>query len=129
MYFNKHGGSLNITLGTGPDTVAQALVEIKKVLQDIIENGVTQEELDRAKIVTKTDYYDSLENNRNIASDALGNFVYYNKYISPETRLKEWEGVTLEQVNKVASEITFEKMCAGIVSNTNKCEVFDIFKS
>ena len=125
---NTCGGTINITLGVNEEHTEQAVQEIKNVIQSLKDDGVSQEEVDRAKIMLKTDLLSSLEERAFIALNAYQTMILYGEYIRPDKKLDDWERVTIEDVNASLEKLDFSKMTAGIVSNTTTKKVFDIFK-
>ena len=125
--FSSYGGMLSIHLGTSEQNTIKALKEIRKIIENLKQNGVTQEELDRAKIVLKTDFLSSMESNSYVAGEAVISLLQMGRYVSAEQRLKEWQNVTKSDIEEVIKEIDFNKVVAGIVSKNNSKSVFKIF--
>ena len=103
-------GDLFIVFGTRPKNVKDAIFEIKKIINELAENGVTEEELDCAKNLKKSVVEYSSETNTDRA-ETNASFVYLEgKHVSINARKTRFEKVTLEDVNKFAKKIANEKL-------------------
>lgn len=87
------------------------LNEIKKIAQD----GVTEKELDRAKILVRRQFIDTLRNNGNLAF-ALANYEAYIGHAYLNTYLGELGKIKLEDIQTVAQKYLSEnKMTVSVV--------------
>lgn len=103
-------GELLIVFGTRPKNVKKAMSEIKKVIVDFAENGITEEELVRTKNWKKSCMAFGMETNSNL-SDVNGVHMHlYNKIFDENERIKGIDAVTVEDVNNFAKRIAEEKM-------------------
>ena len=99
-----------IIFGTRPKNVQKAIFEIKKIIQELAENGATEVELERAKIWKKSCMEFSSETNSDIA-EINGSLIHNdNKHTSLSTRKSKFEKVKLEDINKFAKRIANEKV-------------------
>ncbi|MCA6069660.1 MAG: insulinase family protein [Endomicrobium sp.] len=111
LYDDKHlvysiGSSYLMTKGAGvmyissifdPKNLVAIKDEIKKQIEDIINNGISEEELSRAKLAIKTSWTFSHERPCDIAEingfwQLMGNFKFIDEYIS------KMEKMTVEDV-------------------------------
>ncbi|MBQ8425573.1 MAG: insulinase family protein [Clostridia bacterium] len=103
-------GEMFIIFGTRPKNVQKAIFEIKKIIQELAENGATEVELERAKIWKKSCMEFSSETNSDIA-EINGSLIHNdNKHTSLSTRKSKFEKVKLEDINKFAKRIANEKV-------------------
>ena len=105
-------GGLMIVFGTRPKNVKKAMVEIKKEILNFAENGVTGEELLRAKNWKKSCLSFGIETNSNIAEINGTICNLYNKKFDINDRIQKIENVTIKDVNKFAKRIANEKQFA-----------------
>lgn len=89
-------GPFIISLSTKNNQATQALKLVKDTLEDYINKGPTQEELDAAKLYLTGSFPLSLTSNRDIASLLLRMTFYH----LPDNYLETY----LEQINKVSTE-------------------------
>lgn len=102
-------GDIFIVFGTRPKNVKDAIYEIKKIILDMAENGVTEEELANAKNLKKSVIEFSSETNTDLAETNASFVNYDGKHVSLKTRKSQFEKVTLEEINKFAKKIAEEK--------------------
>ena len=95
-------GYLGVYLATSPPKVEQALEGIERILQDVRQRGISQEELDRAKAYLIGNYAIGLQGSLSLASTMAFDERYglggdfYRSYPT------ETEGVTQADVLRVA---------------------------
>ncbi len=99
------GGVLEAYLETEPAKKEKALLTLKEILVKVREDGLTEEELEAAKAVTKTEFLRDNESKQARAStrgsfEILGlGFDYATKF------LEELNSIALEEVNAYVREI------------------------
>ena len=114
-------GEIFIAFGTRPKNVQQAIFEIRRIVDEIAEKGITEEELLRAKNWKKSCIEFSSETNQDLA-EANGSFMLYeNKHISVSQRKSKYDSVKVEDINKFAKKIASEKTfnVVGVGKNLN----------
>lgn len=114
-------GEIFIAFGTRPKNVQQAIFEIRRIVDEIAERGITEEELLRAKNWKKSCIEFSSETNQDLA-EANGSFMLYeNKHISVSQRKSKYDSVKVEDINKFAKKIASEKTfnVVGVGKNLN----------
>jgi predicted Zn-dependent peptidase len=85
-------------------TVEDAEEEIYRIISDIAENGVSGEELQKAKNTAQSDYVDNFKTNEGIAG-RLGYYeVVYGDYKKSFKVLDEYARITNEDIKRVASK-------------------------
>ena len=107
------------------------LVIILKVMEDILRDGITEDELNRAKTSIVNKLAMSYENTHTIA-------LYYNEMVMMEHNpiisindyIKGIKNIKLNQVNKVIKQyLTFDKMTISIVGDYTKKQIIDHLSS
>ena len=119
--------SLLVNKNSGGDGgLAIILSELEKVLQD----GVTQDELDRAKMNIVNKLSMAYEDTHAIA-------LYYNEQVmmryKPRCKISDFieyiKKVTLKQVNDIARKyLSLDKMTIGVVGNYTQDQILDYLK-
>ncbi|MFN0157414.1 MAG: M16 family metallopeptidase [Bacteroidota bacterium] len=85
-------------------SVEDAESEINEIIDDIIENGVTMEELQKARNTAQADYVNQFKTNVGIAN-RLGYYeVIHGGYKKSFDVLKYLEGVTADDIRRVAKQ-------------------------
>ena len=97
-------GVLGIYAGTGKDKVGEVLDVSRTILREVCKNGLTEEELRRAKELLKGSIAMGLESTSNRMMRMARNWIYHGRFISIEEAFAKFEAVTLEDVLALASE-------------------------
>lgn len=110
-------GGIFIMLGTRPKNVKKAIVEIKKIIVDLAENGATEEELERVKNLKKSVLEFNTETNADIA-EVNGSVIHlFEECQSVDERKQKIDKVSLEDINnfakKIANEDIFNVVAVG----------------
>lgn len=116
--FNDAGarsGEICIIFGTRPANIKKAILEIKKVIVNLAKNGVTTDELLRAKNFKKSCVAYSSETNSDIADINATYLHLYGKILTPQERVAKFDEVSIESVNAFAKQIANED-CFNIVA-------------
>ncbi len=105
QYSAKLNGSFIITSTPKPDVELHTIrEEIFKQIKEIIENGITQEELQRSVNSFKSSYIYSLQNLNNLVDQINTYNCYLNEPNSFLFDIGRYESVTCEQVVAVAEK-------------------------
>ena len=127
--FYDIGGTMVVSLATNSSQQAIAIEAIKKELDEVIKNGITQDELNRAKVFCKTLVVTSSETSINTTKHNAGDILIHNKIRTVDKKLADIQAVTLEQVNNlILDTFRYENMCGTIVSDKPNKQAFDCFK-
>ena len=102
-------GILGIYAGTSPNNVGLALENIKAVLKELSENGVTEQELIKAKNNLKSSKVYAQDSKMQIAKLNAAKFAIFGEIPSLDWEFEMIEKVTIEDVNKVAKQLYSEK--------------------
>jgi len=132
-YNNKYedNGLFIIHAGLDKDRIKPAISAILKELEEIKENGITAEELEKAKNYLEGSFAVSLETVNSIASWYTNELLFYPEIRSPEEYLEKLKAVSIEDVNRVAKKIfTTENLNLALIGNLNhdKKDLEDLLK-
>ncbi|KGA16294.1 hypothetical protein GM50_14970 [freshwater metagenome] len=97
-------GQIGFYAGCNPTKAIEVIEIIREVLTDVAENGMTHEEIDRAKGAVRGSLVLSQEDSGSRMSRIGKNEIVYGHVMSFDDILKEISSVTHEDVCKVASE-------------------------
>lgn len=90
-------------------TVDDAEEEIYKIIDDIARNGVSSQELQKAKNTAQSDYVDNFKTNQGIAG-RLGYYeVVYGDYKKSFKVADEYAKVTIDDIKRVAAKYLAER--------------------
>ena len=118
-------GGIFIMLGTRPKNVKKAIFEIKRIIQEMAENGVTEEEFERVKNLKKSVLEYNSETNSGIA-EANGSMMHlFERCKTLEERKTQIENVSLEDVNYFAKMIADEELF-NVVAVGKKLNIEDL---
>lgn len=120
-----NSGEIFIVFGTRPKNVKKAISEIKNVILDMSETGISAEDLLRAKTWKKACLMFALETNSDIAEANGTNLFCYNKLEEKEEILSNYEAVTLSDVREFAKYIASQDVL-NIVAVGDKLNKEDI---
>ena len=127
--FYDIGGSMVVSLATNSSQQIIAIEAIKNELDNIIRNGITEDELNRAKVFCKTLVVTSSETSINTTKHNTSDTLIYNKLRTVDTKLSEIQAVTLRQINNlILDTFKYENMCGTIVSDKPNKKAFECFK-
>jgi len=122
------GGDVVISLGTNKKNQKKALELIKEEIDNLVNNGFTIEELNRAKNFCKSLIVSGTETGASMAKSNAGSILTFNKLFPVEERIKQVEDVTVECINEIAKRVfNFSNVCGTVVSNDPDETLFDIF--
>ncbi len=103
-------GGIFIILGTRPKNVKKAIFEIKRIITELAESGVTEEELERVKNLKKSLIEFGSETNSDIAESNGSMLHLFERCKTIEERKQKIDSVTKEDVNAFAKVIASEDM-------------------
>lgn len=101
----RKAGYLAIYAGLGADSVREALDVVREQLRALRENGLSDEELARAKSQIKGSMLLSLESSGARMSRMAVNDIYYGRQITPAEVAQSISAVTHEDVRAIAHEL------------------------
>lgn len=121
---SSYDGRMLIQFATDNKTVMPAISEVEKTLQHLVNKGITQKELDQAKLYLKGQYALSFETNNDIASLAQGLFNNNLDYDYPQKRNELFDAVTLEDVNTAMQKIFKQPLTIVAISGNKQIDDF-----
>lgn len=122
-------GDIAIIFGTRPKNVKKALAEIRKIIEDIAKNGVTEQEILYAKNWKKSCICYSSESSSEIADLNASMLHYHNKPITQNERIALYNKVTKEDVDAYAKQISLENAFAVVAVGKELDETdVDVFR-
>ena len=122
------GGDFVICLATNKKNQIKAMELVKEEIDKLDNDGITEEELNRAKTFCKTLVVSGTETGSSIAKSNANNILTFNRLIPVEERLQKIENTTLEDINELASRIfNYGNVCGCVVSNNPDESIFNAF--
>ncbi len=98
-------GDFVIRAGVGQGNVTKALELISSELRDVLKNGVTEQELDRAKEFLKGKITLSLEDSAKIAEWYAQQRLFSEHILNPEQKIAHYNLVSSADIQQVARQI------------------------
>lgn len=125
MTVYEETGTFLVRSGLDKNRIHEAIKAIKNELIDIRDNGVTAEELDKAKTFLHGRIALDLEDSESQAAWYAHQKLLYNKLVTPEEKLKQYNKVTVQQIQKIAKEIiNFKKANLVLIGPFNNKKEF-----
>ncbi len=98
-------GAFVISVGTRPENCQRVIDIILEELEDVRENGITQDELDKSFSQLKGSLYMGLETVNSRMNKLGRSMLIYDRVITPEENVEELSKVTVEDVKALAGEM------------------------
>ena len=118
-------GCFEIDAGVNNDRALEAVQVVMQEIVKVKQDGVTADELERAKSQAVGRTALALEHSDFIAQSYAGSLLFKNKVLTPEEELAKIKAVTLDQVREVANEIFVnEKLNLALVGPFKEAEPF-----
>ncbi len=109
-------GVLEAMAYIGPEESGMIVKEVKKIVSNIAKDGVTQDELSRAKEPTLTSIKDMLRKNSYWLNTVLtGSEIYPQQLDWSRTILKDYDSITKETVSNIAKKYLNNDTAATII--------------
>lgn len=102
-------GFFMVKAGVNNSKAVEALQVVMAELRKVKKEGITLQELQRAKDQMEGSLALGLEHSDAVAETYAESLIFHNKVLTPEEELDKMKKVTLEQVLEVASEIFDDK--------------------
>ncbi|MCI8458092.1 MAG: insulinase family protein [Clostridia bacterium] len=123
----KNNGNFNILLNITPANTEKAVRAVQKEIDEIVANGVTEEEFTKAKIQLKSALVFSEESVQNMMTAQGKLLLFADELYSVDKRIAEIEAVTLQDVNAYAREtLTPDRVCTAYVGKKTSADVLRI---
>jgi predicted Zn-dependent peptidase len=125
IYSHSDTGLFGIYTATSKETERQALGLIADVLRDLLDNGVTDEELNRAREQSKANVLLALESTVSRMNTLARGELFLGEILRPEEIIERYDSVTREQVLDSARRIiTFDKLSLSAVGKVATAEEY-----
>lgn len=108
-------GSFEIYVGMSPENSVKTCSLVKKEIDLLLENGVTETELARAKIQAVNSIYMAAENPMTLMRLYGRSLLKYNDKFSIEKDVARYKSVTLQDINNVARDMLTKPNAASYV--------------
>lgn len=121
--FSSFTGFFNIYAGVAHEKVGETIAAIREELQNLVEHGITDEELSMAKEQVKSSYIFSLENTTTLMFSLGRNKLLMDRLFNVDTQIEHFNNVTKADIIKAAEKIAnLENYCGAAVTGRD----FDI---
>ncbi len=118
-------GGIFIMFATRPKNVKKAISEIKRIICELANEGVSEEELERVKNLKKSTIEYNSETNTDIAEINGSMLHLFGKCHTISERKQKFDEISLEQVNEYAKIIANEK-CFNVVAVGKNVKMSDL---
>lgn len=126
---NLDTGIFSIYVALSKNTEDKAIKLIFEVLNDMVENGITLEELLRQRDQIKANILMGLESNNSRMHFLARSLMFHNKILTADEIIEKYDSVTIEDVQTLAKQIiNYEKMSFCAVGDVSNEENYSIFK-
>ena len=98
-------GAFVISVGTRPENCQRVIDIILEELDDVRQNGITQDELDKSFSQLKGSLYMGLETVNSRMNKLGRSMLIYDRVITPEENVDDLSRVTLEDVKSLAGDM------------------------
>lgn len=125
----KNDGYFTIFFATNPENVELAVKEIKNEIINILENGITEKEFERAKIQIKSGLVLGSESTISLMR-AYGNAALFrNESFDMDKKIKEIEDCTMDKIKPAIDYVfNFDKVSVSYVGPKNKFDVLEYLR-
>lgn len=106
-YVNQYSdtGALQIMASCAPEHIKELVQRAVLVFSEIRKNGLTNNELERAKLQFKTNLAFSQESTINRMFSLANQAIYNNKILSLDEQIIDIDNVKLDKINEISAEI------------------------
>ena len=126
---NNLAGLFAISFGTTLKKVKLALKTIKTTLNEVVNKGFTNEELNQAKNMCISSLKLRSDSPSNQSSKIAINLQYANKIKTKEELINDYKNISLEQINNHAKQLFNAEYCISMVSKNDKLNLIEIYDS
>ena len=125
IYSHSDTGLFGIYTATGKETELRAIGLIAEVLRELLENGVTDEELNRAREQSKANVLLALESTVSRMNSLARGELFLGEILRPEEIIDRYDAVTRELVLDSARRIIdFNKLSLSAVGKVATAEEY-----
>lgn len=120
-------GSLGIYAGLSPQNIKKVCNLIRDEIKLFVDKGITQKELNRAKIQATNGLYSTLESNLTLMRLYGRSMLKTGTMFNPEQEIECYKAVDVSAVNEVARELFSQKYASSYVGK--ECSDFEYVSS
>jgi predicted Zn-dependent peptidase len=125
IYSHKDTGLFGIYTATGKETERQAIELIVEVIMDLLENGITQQELDRAREQSKANVLLALESTVSRMNTLARGELFLGEILRPEEIIERYDAVTRTDVLESARKIIcMDKLSLSAVGKVESAQAY-----
>lgn len=125
----KNNGSFNILLNITPANTRKALEAVRKEVENVVQNGIGEEEFCKAKIQLKSALVFSEENILNSMTAQGKLLLLADELYSVDKRIAEIDAVTLDDVQRFVREtLSNPCVCTSYVGKETDVDVLDVLR-
>ncbi len=121
--FHVNCGLLEIYVGTSPENYSKVCQLLEEVITNLVANGITQKELDRAIVNSTNAIYSTVESNNVLMRLQGRKLLKTNVVYQPDEEVACYKVLTVEKVNVVLRKIFSQKHASAYVGK--EIENFD----
>lgn len=129
-YSSKYSdnGALSIYIGTSPEKVKTALNEIKKIIDEYMQHGFSQEEFVRGVNQMKSAYVMGLESSISLMRVYADRTLLSGKPFDIDKKLACLDAITLDDLNRVFKKCFSSVPTIGYVGTEQDFDLQEVFK-
>lgn len=127
--FNSFTGFFNIYAGVAHENTEKTIKEIKNELYRLAESGISEEELEMAKVQVKSSYIFSLENTTTMMFSLGRNMLLMNRLLSVDEQIERFNAVTGKDIMKAAEMIADPSMYCGAAVSGNDFDIEELIRN
>ena len=113
-YYSK-AGSFEVYAGLSPENNVKACDLIAREIDKIVNDGITERELSRAKIQAVNSLYMNVESSMTLMRLYGRSMLKFNEVFDIDKEIADYKAVTLEDVNAVAREVLTKSFASAYV--------------
>lgn len=117
---HRKTGVFTIYAGTAPDQAEEVCQVINETVAEVVESGITERELCKAKEQLKGSMMLGLESTNNRMSRLGRNELLLGRHLTLDEALENIEKIQLEDVNQIAREILTSEKSLALISPTGE---------
>ncbi len=123
-------GQVILNIGTTKDKLKTAIVGMKEILYDMAKNGVTSEELEKAKNQKKAALIYQSEMTENVMVENAKDLLEQDKVLTIDERLEKINSITQKDIQKFAQRIFLEDEFVTVATGRGiKKEELQVFET
>ena len=126
--YYTNAGDICISFGTSEKNVKKALELVRDEVKLLVQKGITDEELARAKTFCKSLLLSSFESTSSIARAVATSYLTFDRFISVDERLHSLQKANKEDINALAKRtFDFDKSVTVVLTKNKVKGLENIF--